>query len=136
MLTSRHFTSHWKKLKIDSNKLMTFQEHQVPCSYSPSLEDFSILTRENNDFKEKIMDSLLIACDKSVLSKVDSSLHLEIFWYNTRGYHMIFYHIAWCPSVLLWVYNFPSRIMLKKNYLALISTDEFIDFAAIYFYMY
>ena len=38
-----------------------------------------ILTRESNDFKLKIMESLLIARDKPILNKVDSSLPLELF---------------------------------------------------------
>ena len=47
--------------------------------YSPSCEDFSILTRESNDFKLKIMESLLIASDKPCLNKADSSLPLQVF---------------------------------------------------------
>ena len=47
-----------KKVKIDNNKLMAIQEHLLCCNYSPSFEDFSILTRESNDFKLKIMESL------------------------------------------------------------------------------
>ena len=39
----------------------------------------SILTRESNDFKLRIMDSLLIARDKPILKKADSSLSLELF---------------------------------------------------------
>ena len=46
-----------KKVKINNNKLMALQEHLLCCSYSPSFEDFSILTRESNDFKLKIMDN-------------------------------------------------------------------------------
>ena len=72
-------TSHWKKLKIDKNKLMAIQEHHFCFNYSPSFEVFSILTRESNDFKLKIMENLLIARDKSVLIKADSSLPLELF---------------------------------------------------------
>ena len=68
-----------KKVKIDNNKLTAIQEHLLCCNYSPSFEDFSILTRESNDFKLKIMESLLIAGDKSVLNKADSSLPLELF---------------------------------------------------------
>ena len=67
-----------KKVKIDSNKLTAIQEHLLCCNYSPSFEDFSILTRESNDFKLKIMESLLIARDKPILNKADSSLHLEL----------------------------------------------------------
>ena len=61
-------------VKIDNNKLTTIQEHVFCCNYSPSFEDFSILTRESNDFKLKIMESRLIARDKPVLNKADSSL--------------------------------------------------------------
>ena len=68
-----------KKVKIDNNNLTAIQEHILRCNYSPSFEKFSILTRESNDFKLKIMESLLIARDKSIVNKVDSSLHMELF---------------------------------------------------------
>ena len=68
-----------KKVKIDNNKLTTIQEHLLCCNYSPSFEDFSILTRESNDFKLKIMENLLIARDKSILNKTDTSLPLQLF---------------------------------------------------------
>ena len=68
-----------KKVNIDNNKLTAIQEHLLCCNYSPSFEDFSILTRESNDSKLKIMESLLIARDKPILNKADSSLPLELF---------------------------------------------------------
>ena len=68
-----------KKIKIDNNKLTAIQEHLLCCNYSQSFEDFSILTRESNDFKLNIMESLLIARDKPVFNKADSSLSLELF---------------------------------------------------------
>ena len=68
-----------KKVKIDNNQLTVIQEHLLCCNYSSSYEEFSILTRESNDFKLKIMESLLIACDKPCLNKADSSLPLELF---------------------------------------------------------
>ena len=92
-------------MKIDNNKLTLFQEHLLCCNYPPSFEDIFILTRESNDFKLKIMESLLIACEKLVLNKSNPSLPLELFWYNISGYHMIFYHIIWYLSVPLCVYN-------------------------------
>ena len=67
-----------KKVKIDNNKLMAIQEHLLCCNYSPSFEDFSILTRESNDFKLKII-SILIAHVRPILNKADSSLLLELF---------------------------------------------------------
>ena len=72
-----HFTG--KKVKIDNNKLTTIQEHLLCCNYSPSFEDFSMLTWESNDFKLKIMEGLLIARDKPILNKADSSLPLSYF---------------------------------------------------------
>ena len=68
-----------KKVKIDNKDLMNIPKHLLCCNYSPSFEDFSILTRESNDFKLKIMESLLIARDKPILNKADSSLPLELF---------------------------------------------------------
>ena len=67
-----------KKVKIDNNKLMAIQEHLLCCNYSPSFEDFSILTRESNDFKLKIIP-ILIAHVRPILNKADSSLFLELF---------------------------------------------------------
>ena len=58
---------------------MVIQEHLLCCNYSPFFEDFSILTRKSNDFKLKIMESLLIEYVKPVLNKADSSLRLELF---------------------------------------------------------
>ena len=58
-----------KKVKIENSKLTVLQEHLLYCNYSSPFEDFSILTRESNDFKLKIMGSLLIARDQSVLKK-------------------------------------------------------------------
>ena len=92
-----------KKVKLDNNKLMGIQEHLLCCNYSPFFEDISILVRENNDFKLKILDSLLIARDKPVLKKADSSLLLELFCLH-HGYHLMFYHVIWSLSIPLCVY--------------------------------
>ena len=72
-----HFTG--KKVKIRNSKLTAIQEHFLCCNYSPSFEGFPILTRESNDFKMKIMESLLIARDEPIYNKADSSLSLELF---------------------------------------------------------
>ena len=68
-----------KEVRIDNNKLRAIQEHLLCCNYSPSYEDSSILTRESNDFKLKIVENLLIARNKPCLKKADSSLSLELF---------------------------------------------------------
>ena len=49
-----------KKVKIDNNKVTAIQEYLVYCNYSSSYDNFSICTRESNDFKLKIIESLLI----------------------------------------------------------------------------
>ena len=76
-LGTLHLTG--KKVKIDNKRLTAIQEHLLCCNYSPSFEDFSIFTKESNDFKLKIMESLLYARHKPVLNKADSSLSLELF---------------------------------------------------------
>ena len=94
-----------KKVKIDNNKVTAIQEHLLCFNYFPFVEGFSILNRGSNDFKLKIMERLLIARDKPILNKPDSSLPLELIYHNINGYHMTSYHIIWCPSIALCVYN-------------------------------
>ena len=91
-----------KKVKIDNNNLIVIQENLLCYNYSPSFENFSILTRESNNFKLKIIENLLIVHDKPVLNKAHSSLSLRLFLYHISGYH-IFYHITWCLSISLYV---------------------------------
>ena len=85
--------SCWKKVKIDNKKLTAIQEHLLRCNYSPTFEDFSILTRESNDFKLKIMESLLIARDKPILNNADSPLPVELFQYNISGCYVLSHHM-------------------------------------------
>ena len=73
---SQNWTLKWltgKKVKIDKNKLTAIQKHFFFFNYSPSFEDFSIFTRESNDFKLKMMESLLIARNKHIFNKADPS---------------------------------------------------------------
>ena len=115
--TKRHFkvricehlgVSHLaeKKGEIDNNKLMAIHEHLLRCNYSPFFEDFSILIRESNEFKLKIMESLLIARGKLVHNKADSSLPSELFWFNISVYHMMFFtsydaHLSYCAYTIV-----------------------------------
>ena len=68
-----------KKVKIDNSKLTRIQEYLLCCNYYPSFEYFPIFTKESNNLKLKIMESLLIAYDKSDLNKNGSSLPSEVF---------------------------------------------------------
>ena len=58
-----------KQVKIDSSKLTEIQGHILCFICLPSFEDFSILTKERNEFKLKTIDSLLIARGKLFLTK-------------------------------------------------------------------
>ena len=103
-MKNEHLTE--KKVKIDNNKLIAIQEHLVCCNYSLSFEDFSILTREINDFKLKIMESLLIARDKPILNKTDSSLPLESYFNVTSVVIICFItsydvHLSLCAYTIL-----------------------------------
>ena len=58
-----------KKVKIDNKKLAVMQEYLLFCNYIPFFENFSILTRESNDFKLKIMQTLRLPVTSLFLTK-------------------------------------------------------------------
>ena len=92
------FISLWKRWS-----LATISQHSrtqpFRCKYSQ--KEFSILAKESNKFKLKIVDSLLIVYDNFVFNEMGSSLFLEPFCYNVSGYYMMFYCIIWCPFLSL-----------------------------------
>ena len=79
--------------------------------YSPSYEDFSILTRESNDIKLKIMESFLIVRINLVLTNL-------ALIYNISGYHVLSHHIMFilshCPYTIVVCSIF--NIMLRFLY--------------------
>ena len=85
------FVNTERKVKIENNKLTMIQEHLLSCNYSPSYEGFSILARENNDFKMKIMESLLTARDNPCLNKQSG------FLFTFRAI-LTYHQCVWCPS--------------------------------------
>ena len=56
-----------KRVKGDDDSAI--REHLLFCNYTPDFEDFSILATSNNDFKVKLMESLLINRDDLPLNK-------------------------------------------------------------------
>ena len=66
-----------KRVKGDDDSAI--KEHLLFCNHKPDFEDFSILATNNNDFKVKLMESLLINRDHPPLSKNKQSLTLELF---------------------------------------------------------
>ena len=114
------------------------QGYLLCCNYSPSYEEFSILTREVNNSKLKIMESLLIARDKPCLKKAGSSLPLQLFWYNIVViiwcfmtsydviYHLVRIQLSFVHSLKyhvmifvfyqkqnMWVFNFILGVTMK-----------------------
>ena len=91
-----------KKVKIDNTNPGI---HFILQLRSMLHSKVSILIRKRNGFKLEIMQNRLITHDNPALKEEDSWLPLGLFWCNISGYHMIYCHIIWCPSVRLWVYN-------------------------------
>ena len=54
-----------ENMKTGNDKLTATQEYHLCCNYTPSFDNFSILTRES-DFKLKIKHSILAARDNPV----------------------------------------------------------------------
>ena len=94
---------------------------------------FSILTREVNNSKLKIMESLPIARDKPCLNKADSSLPLELFWYNIvviiwcfiTSYDVI-YHLV--RIHLSFVHSFKYYVMIFVFFMIFVCYDYFANF--------
>ena len=57
----------------------TIKEYILLCNHAPDFENFSILATNNNDFKGKLMESLLINTDHPPLHNSKQSLPLELF---------------------------------------------------------
>ena len=54
-------------------------DHLLLCNHSPSFENFSVLTKENNKFLLELKESLLIMRDKSSLNRNIRSAPLHLF---------------------------------------------------------
>ena len=63
-----------KKVKGDDGSAI--KEHLIFCNHTPDFGDFSVLTINNNDFKIKLMESLLISKHHPPLNKNKQSLPL------------------------------------------------------------
>ena len=53
--------------------------HMLLDGHNASLDNFSILLKENNAFKLELKGSLLISCDKLILNKNINSFALKLF---------------------------------------------------------
>ena len=66
-----------KRVKGDDDS--TIKEQYLLYNHLPDFEDFSILTRNNSNFKITLMESLLINKDHPLLNEKKQSFSLEIF---------------------------------------------------------
>ena len=65
--------------RVKGNNDSAIEEHHLFCNHSSGFDYFSIITSNNNDFKVKVMESLLINRDHAPLNKNRHSLPLELF---------------------------------------------------------
>ena len=65
-----------KKVKAKESSI---KDHLLFCNHTPSLDDFSVLTHEDNKFRLELKESLLIKRDKPSLNKNISSAQLFLF---------------------------------------------------------
>ena len=66
-----------KRVKDDDDSAI--KKHLLFCNHAPDFEDFLIIAINNNDFKVKLMESLLINSDHPLLNKNKKSLPLGHF---------------------------------------------------------
>ena len=100
--------SHLTLKKVHNNKLTEKQEHLFVATTLHQLKTFLFwpLAKESNDFKLKIIESLLIASDIPIVNKPDSSLHLELFSCTLQV--LVFYQK---PN--LWAFNIILGVTMK-----------------------
>ena len=67
------------KANLQPQQYTAIISHSLFCDHAPSFEDFSILSRETNDFKLTLKESLLINRDKPCLNKTVQSMPLDLF---------------------------------------------------------
>ena len=65
--------------RVKGDNDSAIKEHNLFCNHSSGFGDFSIVVRNNNDFKVTLMKSLLINRDQPSLNKNRHSLPLELF---------------------------------------------------------
>ena len=86
-----------KRMKGDNDSII--KEHDLFCNHSSGFDDFSILASKNNDFKFRLMESLLIKRNHPPLNKNRHSLP---FWWlryiilshDSRRFVGLWYHIG------------------------------------------
>ena len=68
-----------KRKTLQPNQHTAVLEHCLFCHNSPSFDDFVIISRESNDFKLTLKESILINRDKPLLNRTVQSMPLELF---------------------------------------------------------
>ena len=65
--------------RLEIVKQSAISDHLLQCNYTINFDDFDVLAVESNKSKLLLRESLLIKCDKPILSRTIKSLPLELF---------------------------------------------------------
>ena len=70
---------HLRNRRLKSVKQSAISDHFLTCDCNINFNDFTILSKDCNDFSLLIKETLLIACYKHILNKMVKSSPLELF---------------------------------------------------------
>ena len=69
-------TSHLTNKRLKNIKQSAISDHLLTCDCNINFNDFTILSKDSNNFNLLVKESLLIARDKAILNKTVKSLPL------------------------------------------------------------
>ena len=67
------------KKRLKNVKQSAISDHLLTCECNINFNDFTILSKDSNNFNLLIKESILIARDKPTLNKTVKSFSLELF---------------------------------------------------------
>ena len=70
---------HLRNRRLKSVKQSAISDHSLTCDCNITFNDFTILSKDSNDFSLLIKETLLIARYKHILNKMVKSSPLELF---------------------------------------------------------
>ena len=69
-------TSHLTNKRLKNINQSAISDHLLTCDCNINFNDFTILSKDSNNFNLLVKESLLIARDKAILNKTVKSLPL------------------------------------------------------------
>ena len=77
--TKHMLISHLTDKRLKNVKQSAVSDHLLICNCNVTFDNFKILSKETNNFKLLIKESILIARDKPELNKTIKSFPLKLF---------------------------------------------------------